>query len=256
MKRAFTLIEMLVVIAVMAILAGLLLPAVAKARNAARASSCLSNLRQLNICYSSYVGDRGGIVVAYNDVQQLWMKTLIAYHGNVADSRVCPTARDRGSLPDSQLEGTSEAPWKWTYWAPANDPLLNLGSYTFNGWLYSGSPPAPDVNGLFRKDSAITAPQRTPTFMDGIWPDTFPRSTDMPAADLYLGDRSRQFGRISIARHPLLHGTKAVQGKPIPGSIQMGFIDGHVALLKLQDIKNVMWHVDYKPIGNPWASAP
>ncbi len=59
-QRGFTLIELLVVIAIIAILAAILFPVFAQARESARRTSCLSNLKQLGTAFQMYQQDYDG----------------------------------------------------------------------------------------------------------------------------------------------------------------------------------------------------
>src|SRR3990172_9485323 len=64
MKKGFTLIELLVVMVIIALLVGLLLPALGRAREEARKTQCRSNLRQIGLAIIMYSNDSTGYTPA------------------------------------------------------------------------------------------------------------------------------------------------------------------------------------------------
>lgn len=77
---AFTLVELLVTIAILGILAALLFPAAQAIRATTASARCVSNLKQVNTLLLSYAGERGSTIAAY-DGGQAWMNPLVTYAG-------------------------------------------------------------------------------------------------------------------------------------------------------------------------------
>ncbi len=71
MKKAFTLIELLVVIAIIAILAAILFPVFARAKEAAKQSSCLSNTKQMALAQLIYSSDFDDLIIPSNTVNDV-----------------------------------------------------------------------------------------------------------------------------------------------------------------------------------------
>ncbi len=72
MKRAFTLIELLMAMGIIAILAVLLLPALTGAKRSARRAACINNLRQINLATRMYADDHGDAIRAATNKEALY----------------------------------------------------------------------------------------------------------------------------------------------------------------------------------------
>jgi len=208
-RRGFTLIELLVVIAIIAILASMLLPGLAKSKDKAVQTQCLSNLKQLNLAMVMYCGDnrektppKGAVpntgIWWYSGPKDIWWwyKELTKSYAGVTTSSpsnhmVFQCAKDRG--------------WK-DYGFPMphrNNPVLDYSSYVYNGCDNRGNPKNNLLNIALPN---VRHPSRT--WLMSEWPIHF-----------------------SYSWHKSRTGNKDISYKD--AVVNVSFVDGHASYIKV-----------------------
>jgi prepilin-type N-terminal cleavage/methylation domain-containing protein/prepilin-type processing-associated H-X9-DG protein len=171
-RKAFTLVELLVVIAVIALLLAILTPALEKARKQARASACQANLRQWGTALAVVVEDNEGRFERNDSLRPeamapLWILTGRAfaektndglhlqaprqYHSVNTKAMLCPEATTPGNLTHEKAEyGLGGIEWEMKIktggtnraWVlvesegSVEDVRVSTVSYGLNGWLF------------------------------------------------------------------------------------------------------------------------
>jgi prepilin-type N-terminal cleavage/methylation domain-containing protein/prepilin-type processing-associated H-X9-DG protein len=232
-NQAFTLVELLIVIAIIAILASMLLPALSRAKHNSRSVVCFNNLKQTNLdFYQSLQDDNGGT---------FWLNDGNGdYHEpRYARTQLCPEASQLTEATP-QYYGTVDRAYKFNE---------RRASYTYNYELLKMYwTPQGDLESSLRNSPSL------PTFLDGTFIYVWPQGTDLPATDLYKGRRTGaeydiNMPSINIPRHgsriggDLLHDWP--QNRSLPGAINVAFFDGHVSQTKLDKLWFLHWSTEY-----------
>ncbi len=95
-RAAFTLIELLAVIGIIALVAALLLPTLGRAHEKSRTASCLQNLKSLGVALTLYSGDHDGWIPTYAIQQSTLVPEVLTYMSSKSKTRsawMCPSDR-------------------------------------------------------------------------------------------------------------------------------------------------------------------
>jgi prepilin-type N-terminal cleavage/methylation domain-containing protein/prepilin-type processing-associated H-X9-DG protein len=143
-RKAFTLVELLVVIAIIAILAAILFPVFGRARENARRTSCLSNMKQIALSFRQYTQDYDerfplavSVVTVANAAPVGWADALQPYMKSTQILQ-CPS---EASPPDASVLASGTTGGYSDYWYNGRlsrnsvaDPTQVPGTFTSNGY--------------------------------------------------------------------------------------------------------------------------
>lgn len=283
-RKAFTLIELLVVIAIIAILAAILFPVFAQAKNSAKRTTDLSNIKNISLASHMYMSDNDDVYVMLRNSASDWLCTRFhggqypcnqvnAYHvmldPYVKNRQVFASPQDNLPRSDCPGSGYVDTPggavsYGFTY----NNPNFPYTAYGVAGWSTasypSGIPSSSTTQSL--SGTAVTNPGDTIvliplyctwSYWNGFWQHRADQRWYMysrsEAASIGLGLDPTGCGTACfISAYPVFDNYGAIWCLPNDGmSMQewanvtnFGFADGHAKAMKRQSTLDPMWISD------------
>lgn len=237
-QKAFTLVELLVVIGIITMLLSIVLPALMATKEQSKKVVCMANLLQWGELFSMYAQDHGGRffsgyysytdpngLILHSRRADLWPYAMQAYY-DTPQLKFCPGARQTyGSIKNASKLRQEED--------------LISGSYGLNGWICDTPPEVIQTEGHDTRYSWRTIDMpggyRIPLFLDALWYTGRPEDYDLPPQsreDLWDSDwESRpdnQMQRFCEDRHRKM--------------LNVLFLNGDVAAVSPKELWRLKWH--------------
>jgi prepilin-type N-terminal cleavage/methylation domain-containing protein/prepilin-type processing-associated H-X9-DG protein len=238
----FSLAELIVVMAIIALLTAILMPVVARVQRASRSTVCLAHLQQWGQSFQMYLSSNSGHSIPRGEpgaTYLMWWEALAPYNADIRGCLICPEATEPHPGPPDRgyhaykAGSAHQAWWLVTYWAREPEWIIRgdyTGSYGVNAWAMS-------------QDRAPNAVVRFPPAQA----EHIPLFGDCREAYTYAPDG----GEIILEN---LQGTAPVG----PGvnnycldrhgmAVNLVFLDGHAEHVPLNQLWNLKWSETFKP---------
>jgi prepilin-type N-terminal cleavage/methylation domain-containing protein/prepilin-type processing-associated H-X9-DG protein len=217
-RHAFTLVELLVVIGIIAVLIGILLPSLSKARRSANAAKCLSNVRNMQVAHWMFVNEHKGQLIQAGlahgghspNEQAAWINTLQPYYQSQLLARY----------------PADESPhWPGGTPVPGTAAQYRRSSYGINNFLDHDLCP---WGGPYKKMNQIKHASATIQFIEMAETGEF-AGADHPHVENWVSNVPVQAARhLQTHRHGGRPGTWDAVAN-------YGFLDGHAEAMRFRD---------------------
>lgn len=251
-RVAFTLMELMVVISIIALLTSITLSALSRAKAQAREVVCRSNLSQFGIIWKLYAEENSGRYMqrgcGYSQGAVSWFQCIREYYDPNSGFLFCPMATrtpdEGGENPYMAWENTTDAGFYYK------------GSYGINLWVANGSTgcdsAGPNFNEYCWRTPNTLGVSYAPLQFCSQWKDVQPYPSDSPPAhewDMWTTGPRHEMRRACIKRH-------------LPYHVQVLFLDFSVDERTIKELWRLKWHKEWPPdaplpnwdVEAPWMS--